>query len=77
MATFNRKRIMTTTNADTACTIDHDGNLANGLQIGSGVHVAGDVTYGERSLGGAGVTVTTDVSDGVTVAGVPASPLQL
>ncbi len=46
---------MRTTNAYTACTIDHDGNLANGLQIGPGVHVAGDVTYGERSLVGVGV----------------------
>jgi len=79
---------------NTACTIDHDGDLADGAQIGPGVHAAGDVTFGECSLAGvgaslipgvrvgreaivgAGAVVTTDVADGVTVAGIPARPIR-
>jgi len=79
---------------NTACTIDHDGDLADGVQIGPGVHAAGDVTFGECSLAGvgaslipgvrvgreaivgAGAVVTTDVADGVTVAGIPARPIR-
>ena len=79
---------------NTACTIDHDGDLADGVQIGPGVHAAGNVDFGERSLVGvgaslipgvrvgreatvgAGAAVTTDVPDGVTVAGVPARPIR-
>ncbi len=78
---------------NTSCTIDHDGDLADGVQIGPGVHAAGEVAMGERSLVGvgaslipgvrigreavvgAGAVVTTDVPDSVTVAGVPARPI--
>ncbi len=78
---------------NTACTIDHDGKLANGVQIGPGVHAAGDVSIGERALVGvgasllpgvrigyeaivgAGAAATADVADGLTVAGVPARPI--
>jgi len=42
---------------NTACTIDHDGSLAKGVQIGPGVHAAGDVTFGERSLVGVGASL--------------------
>jgi sugar O-acyltransferase (sialic acid O-acetyltransferase NeuD family) len=78
---------------NTACTIDHDDDLADGVQIGPGAHAAGDVRFGEKALVGvgaslipgvrigreaivgAGAVVTNDVADGVTVAGVPARPI--
>lgn len=49
---------------NTACTIDHDGNLADGVQIGPGVHAAGDVTFGERSLVGVGASLIPGVRVG-------------
>lgn len=49
---------------NTACTIDHDGELADGVQIGPGVHAAGDVAFGERSLVGVGVSLIPGVRIG-------------
>ena len=49
---------------NTACTIDHDGDLADGVQIGPGVHAAGDVAFGERSLVGVGASLIPGVRIG-------------
>lgn len=49
---------------NTACTIDHDGNLADGVLIGPGVHAADDVTFGERSLVGVGASLLPGVRVG-------------
>lgn len=49
---------------NTACTIDHDGDLAAGVQIGPGVHAAGDVGFGENALIGVGASLIPGVRVG-------------
>ena len=49
---------------NTACTIDHDGDLADGVQIGPGVHAAGDVALGESALIGVGASLIPGVRVG-------------
>ena len=49
---------------NTACTIDHDGDLADGVQIGPGVNAAGGVTFGEKSLVGVGASLIPGVRVG-------------
>lgn len=43
-----------------------------GASIGSGAHILGGITIGERATVGAGAVVTRDVPAGAVVAGVPA-----
>jgi sugar O-acyltransferase (sialic acid O-acetyltransferase NeuD family) len=49
---------------NTACTIDHDGDLADGVQIGPGVHAAGGVRFGEKALAGVGASLIPGVRVG-------------
>ena len=49
---------------NTACTIDHDGDLSEGVQIGPGVHAAGDVAFGDRSSVGIGASLIPGVRVG-------------
>lgn len=78
---------------NTACSLDHDNILNDGVQICPGAHAAGGVTFGARAFVGtgasiipnisigaraivaAGAVVTTDVPDGMSVAGVPAKAI--
>jgi acetyltransferase-like isoleucine patch superfamily enzyme len=50
--------------------------VKKGASIGSGAVILGGVTIGAGAMVGAGAVVTKDVSDGVTVAGVPARVLR-
>jgi len=68
------------------CIVDHV-HIATGAQLGGGVAVHEEayigmgasvrqgITIGKRAIVGAGAVVVKDVSDGVTVIGVPARPL--
>ena len=47
-------------------------HVKRGSSLGSGAVILCGVTIGEGALVGAGAVVTHDVSDGATVAGVPA-----
>ncbi|NKB50032.1 MAG: acetyltransferase [Alphaproteobacteria bacterium] len=49
---------------NTACTIDHDGDLADGVQIGPGVRAAGDVTVGKQAMVGVGASLIPGVHVG-------------
>jgi acetyltransferase-like isoleucine patch superfamily enzyme len=49
---------------NTACTIDHDGNIGDGVQIGPGVHAAGDVTISDQSIIGIGASLLPGVHVG-------------
>jgi sugar O-acyltransferase (sialic acid O-acetyltransferase NeuD family) len=52
---------------NTACTIDHDGNIGDGVQIGPGVHAAGDVTISDQSIIGIGASLLPGVHVGSEV----------
>ncbi len=49
--------------------------VRRGAMIGSAVQILTGVEVGEKAVVGAGSVVTRDVPPGVTVAGVPAKPL--
>jgi sugar O-acyltransferase (sialic acid O-acetyltransferase NeuD family) len=55
-------------------TVSGSVHLAEGVTIGTGANVLPGVSIGAGALVGAGAVVTTDVTAGVTVAGVPARP---
>ena len=46
--------------------------VKSGASIGSGAVIMCGITIGANAMVGAGAVVTTDVADGITVAGVPA-----
>lgn len=49
--------------------------LGDGVTVGANATLLGDITVGEAATVGAGSVVVEDVPTGVTVAGVPASPI--
>lgn len=49
---------------NTACSIDHDNVLADGVQICPGVRSAGTVTIGEKTFVGTGAIITPGVTIG-------------
>lgn len=49
---------------NTNCTIDHDNNLADGVQVCPGVHLAGSVRCGEDAFLGTGAIVIPGISIG-------------
>ncbi len=49
--------------------------LANGVTVGAGAILLGDITIGENARIGAGSVVTSSVPSETTVAGVPARPI--
>lgn len=49
---------------NTGCTIDHDNNLADGVQVCPGVHLAGNVRCGEDAFIGTGAIAIPGVSIG-------------
>lgn len=49
--------------------------LEDGVMVGAGAKVLGPITLGRGARVGAGSVLTKDVDPGVTVAGVPARPL--
>jgi len=49
---------------NTACSIDHDNMLADGVQICPGVRSAGAVTIGEKTFVGTGAVITPGVTIG-------------
>lgn len=49
---------------NTASTVDHDGTLHDGVQIGPGTHLAGHVTLAEDVIVGTGASVIPGVSIG-------------
>lgn len=49
---------------NTACSIDHDNVLADGVQICPGVRSAGTVTIGEKTFVGTGAVITPGVTIG-------------
>jgi UDP-perosamine 4-acetyltransferase len=69
------------------CRIEHHVHIATGARLGGGVTVHEEafigmgacvrqgITIGKRAIVGAGAVVLKDVSDGVSVVGVPARPL--
>lgn len=50
--------------------------LEDGVTVGANATLIGDITVGEGATVGAGSVVTEDVPPGVTVAGVPARPVE-
>ena len=56
-------------------TVSGNVHLADGVTIGTGANVLPGVTVGAGAFVGAGAVVTSDVEPGVTVAGVPARPI--
>lgn len=50
--------------------------IGNGVTIGAGATILGNVQIGDGSVIAAGSVVVSDVPDGTTVAGVPAKPRQ-
>lgn len=56
-------------------TVSGNVHLGEGATIGTGANVLPGVTIGAGAFVGAGAVVITDVEPGVTVAGVPARPI--
>lgn len=50
--------------------------LENGVTVGANATLLGDITVGENASVGAGSVVVEDVPPSVTVAGVPAEPIE-
>ena len=49
---------------NTSSGLDHDNQLADGVQICPGVHAAGTVRYGEQSFVGTGAAIIPDIAIG-------------
>ena len=68
-------------NRDLGCTIRDSGHISKSITIGRevwlgrGVTILGGVTIGDRATIGANAVVTKDVSEGATVVGIPAAPI--
>lgn len=52
---------------NTACSVDHDGDLAEGVHICPGAHLAGHVHIGARSWIGIGASVIQQITIGADV----------
>lgn len=52
---------------NTACSVDHDSRLGDGVHIAPGAHIAADVLIGNRSWIGIGSSVRNGVSIGTDV----------
>ncbi|NOU07283.1 MAG: acetyltransferase, partial [Hyphomicrobiaceae bacterium] len=51
---------------NTACSIDHDNELEDGVQLGPGVHAAGTVYFGRMAFVGTGAAIKPGVKIGAT-----------
>jgi sugar O-acyltransferase (sialic acid O-acetyltransferase NeuD family) len=49
---------------NTSCTVDHDNNLADGVQVCPGAHLAGNVRCGEDAFIGTGAVAIPGISIG-------------
>ena len=49
---------------NTACSLDHDNDLAAGVQICPGVHAAGNVQFGEQAFVGTGAAIIPGIKIG-------------
>ncbi len=56
-------------------TLSGNVHIGEGAHIGTGASIIQGITVGAASIVGAGAVVVTDVPEGITVVGVPATPV--